>query len=210
MLNIGIIEEKAAYRQELKKYLNAQDDLVCSVATSSVDQFIKLSTKTRSDFYILLYTSVKNTIPLQVATLKRCFPEAAVIVLADEEETNVIIDVFRAGALAFLQTTTSFADVRKVLTGISLGGAYMSPFIARKMVDFLQNPVAEQNYDLTSREKEIITCLTQGLSYKMIAAQLCLSLDTVRFHLRNIYKKLQVNSKSEVIAKVLKKDLLVN
>jgi DNA-binding NarL/FixJ family response regulator len=80
--------------------------------------------------------------------------------------------------------------------------------VARKITDYLR--VEKQAvFELTTREKEIVDCLTEGLSYKLIASKLFLSLDTVRFHLRNIYKKLHVNSKAEVIAKVLKKDYLL-
>jgi DNA-binding NarL/FixJ family response regulator len=92
--------------------------------------------------------------------------------------------------------------------GVSLGGAYMSPAVARKITDYFRGEQQEV-VELTTREKEIVACLTEGLSYKMIASRLFLSLDTVRFHLRNIYKKLHVNSKAEVIAKVLKNDFLL-
>ena len=87
----------------------------------------------------------------------------------------------------------------------------MSSHIARKVIDFFQKkPASSQksNYDLTPREKEILTGLVEGHNFKAIADSLFISIETVRFHFRNIYKKLHVHSQSEAVAKAIKEGLI--
>jgi DNA-binding NarL/FixJ family response regulator len=85
------------------------------------------------------------------------------------------------------------------------GGAPMSMEIARMVVGSFRKE--EQSADLTSREKEVLNCLCAGNSYKIIAENLCIDINTVKFHIRNIYHKLEVNSKGEAIAKAIHKNL---
>jgi DNA-binding NarL/FixJ family response regulator len=84
----------------------------------------------------------------------------------------------------------------------------MSPQIARKVIDFFRSDrKKEKESPLTDKEKEIVMCLVEGMSYKMIADKECISLETVRSHIKNIYKKLQVHSKAEVIRKSLEGEI---
>jgi DNA-binding NarL/FixJ family response regulator len=90
------------------------------------------------------------------------------------------------------------------------GGAPMTPAIAEKVLGKFRRqsqPSLGQINDLSSREKEILECLVEGMSYKMIASSCKISIDTVRFHIRNIYEKLHVSSKSEAVVKALRRDL---
>lgn len=211
MISVGIIEENSYSRQELKDFLNLQDEFVCYVAAPSIKQFLMALHNGLSVLVILLSPREYSNEPSvfkQVQFLKRAIPEADIVVLSDKSDTDSILDCLRAGALGFLHKHTSVNNIKKVIMGIAAGGAYMSPLIARKIAEFFRNtPPDIETYNLTSREKEIVFFLKKGLSYKMIASELFLSLDTVRFHLRNVYKKLKVNSKAEVLAKVLTKEL---
>ena len=92
--------------------------------------------------------------------------------------------------------------------GIRNGEAYIMPVMVRKMLDYFRSKESLEDV-LTSREKEIVQCLVEGMSYKLIANKLDVALDTVRYHLRNIYKKLNVNSKAQVISKVVTNELKV-
>jgi DNA-binding CsgD family transcriptional regulator len=83
----------------------------------------------------------------------------------------------------------------------------MSPSVATKVLKMVQNPAPSQkhnSFNLSEREKEILSCLVQGMSYKLIADACFISIDTVRSHIRNIYEKLHVHSKSEAVAKAIK------
>lgn len=145
----------------------------------------------------------------RIRTVQQQLPNSAIIVFSAVEYTNVILDALRAGALGYLHINTSHSQIKEVIVQGVAGGAFMSSAAARKITDYFRLKEQPALYALTNREKEIVTCLTEGLSYKLIALDLGLSIDTVRFHLRNIYKKLQVKSKAEVIAKVLKQELLI-
>ncbi len=84
---------------------------------------------------------------------------------------------------------------------VHAGGSYMSPSIARKIANHFRPATTRPKYNLTDRQMDIIKCLVDGLSYKMIAAELHISIDTVRSHIKKIYKTLQVNSSLEVVRK---------
>ena len=87
----------------------------------------------------------------------------------------------------------------------------MTPAIAEKVLDKFRRqspPLSGELNDLSIREKEILECLVEGMSYKMIASSCKISIDTVRFHIRHIYEKLHVSSKSEAVAKALRRDII--
>lgn len=210
MINIGIVEQDSARRHELKNFINSQRELVCSFAAATVPELLSLVTSCHLVMVILvsIQEDVRNkSAAQQVKTLKLQLPGADIIVFSDQDDMAVVLAALRAGALGYMAKNTPLLQIKDIIMGVSVGGAYMSPAVARKIMDYFRGEKQEA-FELTAREKEIVACLTEGLSYKMIASRLFLSLDTVRFHLRNIYKKLHVNSKAEVIAKVLKKDLL--
>ena len=103
---------------------------------------------------------------------------------------------------------TSLAEIKVAIELLMQGGAPMSPQIARKVIThFNDRGQKKQESNLTNREQDIVNGLVDGLSYKLIADRLKISIDTVRAHIRNIYKKLHVNSKAEVIAKSLRGEL---
>lgn len=210
MINVGIIEADTNRRQELKNFINLQQELVCTYTAASEQDFI--SGLSACSLMLIILVSIKTgekakAVINRIQMLKHRLPEAEVIILSDLNEANVVLNALRAGALGYLQQNFSLPQLKEVIMSVAAGGAFISPTMARKITDYLRTE-QEDGYHLTAREQEIVTCLTAGYSYKMIAAELLLSLDTVRFHLRNIYKKLQVNSKAEVIAKILRKDLL--
>lgn len=212
MINIGIVEQDPNRRHELKNFINSQRELVCTFSAATVQQLLSQITTHHLVMVTLVSIDGETTGKLaagQVKALKQQLPESDVIVLSDHDDTATVLAALRAGALGYMARSTPLLQIKETILGVSVGGAYMSPAVARKITDYFREERL-QDFELTAREKEIVACLTEGLSYKMIASRLLLSLDTVRFHLRNIYKKLHVNSKAEVIAKILKKDYLLS
>jgi DNA-binding NarL/FixJ family response regulator len=141
-----------------------------------------------------------------IKLLKQKFKDIDVIMLTIYNDEHQIFESLCAGATGYLLKNTPFADIRNGILSVHRGGAPMSPQIARKVLHFFNQPVLKNQYktDLSDREKQIISGLVDGLSYKLIAAKCFISIDTVRFHIKNIYRKLHVNSKGEVIAKAVK------
>jgi DNA-binding NarL/FixJ family response regulator len=143
--------------------------------------------------------------------VKLMIPELAILILTIYEENDLIFDALCAGACGYLVKKTPPSKLLEAIREAQEGGAPMSSHIARKVIDFFQKkPASSQksNYDLTPREKEILTGLVEGHNFKAIADSLFISIETVRFHFRNIYKKLHVHSQSEAVAKAIKEGLI--
>lgn len=100
--------------------------------------------------------------------------------------------------------STPLPRIKESIHQVCRGQAAISPSIARKVIEYFR-PQKEQSEELTPREMQIVQCMVDGLSYKLIADKLMVSINTVCYHVKNIYRKLQVNSKAEVIARTLKK-----
>jgi len=142
--------------------------------------------------------------------VKQHFPEVQILILTVYEDKDKIFDALCAGATGYLLKKSSSQQIIEAITDIYHGGSPMSGEIARKVLNFFSKPeIAKQNdYSLSDREMEILQRLVNGDSYKMITDKCFISIGTVRSHITNIYKKLQVNSKSEAVSKALKEKIV--
>jgi len=144
---------------------------------------------------------------IQAVQLIRHFDTDVQILMLTVFDTNEkIFDALCAGASGYLLKKTTPSKIVEAINDVHTGGTPMTPEIAKKVLrHFSKQPLKNKaHYNLTDREKDILFCLTQGYSYKMIASQLQISIDTVRFYIKQIYLKLQVNSAPEAIAKALR------
>jgi len=134
-------------------------------------------------------------------------PEIKIIMQTVVEDDEKIFASICNGASGYLLKNTTPARLLQAIEEVHSGGAPMTPSIAQRVLEKFrkQAPVSSKELnDLSNREKEILECLVEGMSYKMIAAACKISIDTVRFHIRNIYEKLHVGSKSEAVSKAMK------
>ena len=148
---------------------------------------------------------------IQAVQIIRHFDLDVLILMLTVFDTNEkIFDALRAGASGYLLKKTTPSKIVEAINDASSGGSPMTPEIAKKVLThFSKQPLkTEGTYNLTKREKDILFCLTQGYSYKMIGTQLEISIDTVRFYIKQIYLKLQVNSAPEAIAKALREHIV--
>lgn len=128
-----------------------------------------------------------------------------IIMLTVFDDDKNIYDAIRFGANGYLLKKSSPAAIVSAIEDVCNGGAPMNSSIATQVLKmFAGMSGGGKTYDLSVREKEVLQSLVNGNSYKMAAASLKISIDTVRTHIRSIYEKLQVNSKSEAVAKALK------
>jgi DNA-binding NarL/FixJ family response regulator len=136
--------------------------------------------------------------------------DVQILMLTIFDTNDKIFDALCSGASGYLLKKSPPSKIIEAINDVSTGGSPMTPEIAKKVLaHFSKQPLrTEPIYNLTRREKDILFCLTQGYSYKMIAMQLQLSIDTVRFYIKQIYLKLQVNSAPEAIAKALREHLV--
>lgn len=138
--------------------------------------------------------------------IKTHFPEIQVLMLTVFEEADHIFDAICAGANGYLLKKTSPDQLLKAIHDVISGGAPMTPLVAKKVIERFPKrppPHVSEAYQLSPRETEILNCLIKGLSYKLVASQLDISIDTVRSHIKKIYEKLHVNSATEAVSKAL-------
>jgi DNA-binding NarL/FixJ family response regulator len=209
MITIAIIEDDFDFREGLQKYLQAQRNFRCDMVAESVEEFLSLLPEAQPPDVILMDIGLPGMSGISgMALLKEKYPDLDIIMLTIYHDSHRIFEALRAGASGYLLKNTPVAEIKEAIEQLYAGGAPMSPQIARKVIDFFSQskPTADQS-PLTSREKEIVVGLVDGLSYKMIADRMSISIETVRYHIKNIYEKLHVHSKAEVIAKSLRGEI---
>lgn len=144
--------------------------------------------------------------------VKALRPQTQVLMLTVFEDEDKIFMAIRNGASGYLLKRTPPSEIIAAIFDVHKGGSPMTSSIARRVLHFFQQqaPVAhkEHDYDLSPREQEILHSLVKGYSYKLIADEHFISIDTVRSHIRHIYEKLHVNSKTEAVLKALKERIV--
>jgi DNA-binding NarL/FixJ family response regulator len=142
--------------------------------------------------------------------IKDKYPEINVMMLTIFEDKEKIFDALCAGATGYLLKKSTAIQIIEAIVELKEGGSPMSGQIARKVIEFFsqRDKVKTPDYALSSRELDILRCLVQGDSYKMIADHCFISIGTVRCHINSIYRKLAVNSMSEAVVKAIKEKLV--
>lgn len=147
-----------------------------------------------------------------VRQLKQKLPSVQVIMLTAYEDTENIFNSLAAGAMGYLLKRTPRSELLEAIQDVVKGGSPMTAHIARKVVQSFQRPVAapqatpSETMSLSQREQEVLDFLSQGFLYKEIAEKLGISYETVHTYIRRIYEKLQVRTRTEAVAKFLRRD----
>lgn len=210
MAAISIVEDNEKIRNLIQKYLQNQEEFASVAAYESVEEQLKYLDDEHRPNVILMDIELPGMSGIDgMKLIKNRFPEIEIIILTVYHDSHKIFDSLCAGASGYLLKHTSLQEIKEAIEVSLHGGSPMSPQIARKVINYFKGNSGEKKneVELTEREQEIVVGLVDGLSYKMIADRMNISIDTVRTHIRNIYKKLHVNSKAEVIAKSLKGEI---
>lgn len=210
MAIIGIVEDNIKIRDLIQRYLDMQEDMDCPVAKDSVEEMLDYLEKHQAPDVMLMDIQLPGMSGIKgMEIIKSKYPDIDIIMLTIYHDSHKIFDSLKAGASGYLLKHTSLPEIKESIDNLLKGGAPMSPQIARKVITHFNDQAPQKNPDsmLTDREQDIVNGLVDGLSYKLIADRFDISIDTVRAHIRNIYKKLHVNSKAEVIAKSLRGEI---
>lgn len=209
-IDVLIYEDNKALREALKDLLSRTNGFKVLGAYADCMQ-VEAQVKKLQPHVILMDIDMPGINGIQGAQMIRHFDvDVHILMLTIFDSNDKIFEALRAGASGYLLKKTPPSKIIEAINEVCNGGAPMSPEIAKKVLrHFNDQPVKVENkYNLTAREKDILFCLTQGCSYKMAAEQLQLSIDTIRFYIKQIYLKLQVNSAPEAVAKALKEKLV--
>lgn len=204
IISVCIVEDDDEIRESLSILIQASEGFSCDQTFPDCES--ALDKMTEAPDAVLMDIDLPGKSGIEgVTVLKERFPGTEFIMLTISEETSHVFDSLCAGAGGYLKKNTPPAKILDAIREVRSGGSPMSMEIARLVVESFRTQ--KKGYDLTEREKEILQKLCNGHSYKMIAADLYIDINTVKFHIKNIYKKLQVNSKGEAISKALKENL---
>ena len=198
MINIGIIENNACLRDNLAKYFNNQQEMRCHLAVDNTNSFFE-RTSSLSHPHVVLHTVLsKDKAAYQgIHRIKTAFPNTQVITISSEQDTDSILKALYAGASSYLSKGIALTKIKEAIVDTYQGNSALSPSVARKLVEHFKPKTSKKS--LTPKETQIVQCLCDGLSYKMTADKLLISINTLNYHIKNIYRKLNVNSKAEVL-----------
>lgn len=204
---LAIIEDRMPVLESLTSYFedNAQFDLV--VAARELDELLEGTWSPECLDLLLCDIGLPNKNGIEITWfIKRKFPHIQVVMFTVFDDKEHIFQALCAGAAGYLLKSTPLPEMEQLLVEVMKGGSVMSPQVARLVISHF-NPALDHKVDyrhreqLTPREIEIVSLLQQGYTYKKVAETAFISVDTVKFHIRNIYGKLQVNSRSELMLK---------
>ena len=211
-VHITIFEDNKDLREGLQQILNASPGFSCAGAYANCNNMLKRLRENEPDV-VLMDIQMPGMSGIEAAALIRQeFPELPVLMQTVFEDESKVFAAICAGANGYILKTTPPAKLLEAIKEVAEGGSPMTPSIAAKVLKMFkdQNPKANtgNNFDLSSREKEILSLLVDGLSYKLTADKLFISYETVHSHIKNIYQKLHVNSVNEAISKALRNKLV--
>ncbi len=205
MIKISIVEDDKDIRESLAILLNGTSDFECVSTYVTCESAITNIENIRPDV-ILMDINLPGMTGIEgTKIIKKKLPDTEIIMLTISDNDQDVFHSLCAGACGYLKKNTPPLKLIEAIKEAVNGGAPMSMEIARLVVGSFRQETHVS--PLTVRETEILKNLCDGSSYKRIAENLFIDLNTVKFHIRNIYRKLEVNSKGEAIAKAMKENL---
>jgi DNA-binding NarL/FixJ family response regulator len=207
---VWVVEDNDEFRKELTRLIERSEVFQCEESFASCEPALDLLRTGALPDLILMDIGLPGMDGIEgIRRAKEISPSVKIVMLTVFEDTDSIMQAIAAGASGYLHKSAHIEEAIESLTSILNGGAPMSPQVARKMLEvFAEISAPAANYSLTPREHEILKFLVDGLTKKEIADKLFLSFHTIDNHLRNIYVKLRVQSRSSAVSKALKERLL--
>lgn len=207
MIKVAIVEDDSKIRESLKLILNGSREYNCIALYEDAESALHDLPNKNPDV-VLMDINLPQMSGIEcVRLIKQKIPELHIIMLTMYQDSQKIFNSLQAGAIGYLHKSSSPVEILQAIKDVYNGGSPMSAQIARKVVQSFYRPNSdfESTVKLTERETEILDLLSKGYINKEIAEQLSISPDTVHNHLRRIYEKLQVRTRTEAVVKYLKK-----
>mgnify|MGYP000400953133 CR=1 FL=1 len=204
-IKLSLVEDDPEIRKNLALIINTTEGMICENTYDNAEDFLT-SLEEEKPNVVLMDISLPGITGIKaVEKMKEMASEVEALMLTVHQDDQLVFDSLCAGASGYLVKNTPPQRIVEAIRETMSGGAPMSTSIARMVVKSFRK---QQQTDLTEREMDVLDQLCKGKSYKLIADALFISQDTVRSHIKSIYKKLEVNSKSEAVAKAFKDRLI--
>lgn len=209
-ISVALVEDNASIRDGIARLLNAAPGFRCNEKYASCEEALQSIREPLPDI-VLMDIGLEGMSGIEgVRRLKQRYHDLSIVMLTVYDDNERIFQSLCNGATGYLLKNSPPEAILAALTEVHRGGAAITPSIAKKVLGLFRSvaPAQTDRYDLTKRETEILEQLVAGSSYKMVAYDLNISIETVHTHIKRIYEKLQVHSKSEAVAKALRQKLV--
>lgn len=200
-----IIENKDWVRDNLRIFIGNLMDFVVTNAHSKLAVAMKTIQRERPELILMGMDSVASETVDDIKQIKKSLPDSSIIVIIPDEDSDLVYSAICAGATGYITENADRTSIYAAIKDTVNGGAPMSSKMARMLVESLQK---NHNSPLSERETEVLELMAKGRSYSTIADDLDIHKETVKSHIKNIYFKLQVNSKADAIEKAIKEKLI--
>ena len=207
MISVSLVDDEKELRQSITTFINGAPGFKCVSAYGSAETALKGIPLDKPEV-VLMDINLGGMSGIQcVEKLKTAMPDLQILMLTVYEDTDQIFQALSAGASGYLLKRSSPTKLLQAIREIHAGGSPMTSSIARKVVASIQTSKqanrGKPQVHLSPREETVLNCLARGLTYREIASELDISIETIRTHLRRTYEKLQVQSRTEAVAKYL-------
>ncbi len=210
-IRVVVFEDNKSLRQSLYQLINGSEGFNCVGAFEDCLNLLENIEDSKPDVVLMDIQMPEINGIEAVGILREKYPELKILMQTIFEDSEKIFQSILAGASGYILKNTSASRILDFIRETYEGGAPFSPSVATKVLQIIarQSPAIKQNkFNLSDREKEILSCLVKGMSYKLIAHACFISIDTVRGHIRSIYEKLHVHSKSQAVATAIKSNIV--
>ncbi|MEW6193774.1 MAG: response regulator transcription factor [Bacteroidota bacterium] len=212
MINLLLISDDEKVRQGISYLINNTEGYNCTESGGNLNHIEQIININRPD--IIVFSSQSNTDETiqTVRQIKFHNPSILILMISQYNNANLMLRLLRAGANGYLSGEISPTQLMSAVKELYDGGAPLSPEAAKDLIDHFQNSkdniIVETDYKLSPREKEVLKLLVDGVHIKDIAKKLFISIETVRFHFKNVYRKLKVKNQAELVAKTLREKVI--
>lgn len=217
-IHVAMVEDSRSFRRSVRLVMKNTPGLCLDAEAGSVEQLTRVLDEPRSMAgrwdVVLMDLDLPGASGIEgIRRVKAKFPNVAVLVCTVFEDPATIVEAIAAGADGYVLKSVRFDELVDQIRVVSAGGASLSAPVARTLVDVVRrqhdatSPASPTRLDLTDRERDVLRCLVDGLTYKESATRLGVSPHTVRTHIRALYKKLQVSNVAEAVNRAIRERL---
>jgi len=200
-IRVAILEDDQYVLSELTEMVKASSKLEYVMAVSSAENFLKYFSKDTQLDILLTDIGLPGMSGIEVIIkMATISPDTMIIVLSSFHDNDTIFKALRAGASGYLLKDSSFEELENKLLEAHSGVPALSPAIANRMINYFNGAkIQQKDYELNQKETQVLQLLIEGLSYKLISAEIGISIDGIRYYIKKTYKKLQINSRPELM-----------